>query len=85
VSTDPADVMIDALWGAVQDAGHLDCGGWSIDGRDGVLVCACGERLSAGFAPAAEDPWAGVPDLSADAEIDNDHRFDSAGVDGYGL
>jgi hypothetical protein len=27
------------------DAGHRDCAGWTIDGRDGVLVCACGAVL----------------------------------------
>ena len=32
-----------------------------------------------------DDPWADVPDLSADAAIDNDHRFESAGTDGYEL
>jgi hypothetical protein len=32
-------------WRLVFDAGHLDCDGWTADGRDGVVVCACGVRL----------------------------------------
>ena len=33
------------VWGLVYDTAHWDCGGWTIDGRDGVLVCACGVIL----------------------------------------
>jgi hypothetical protein len=31
-------------WALVQDAGHLDCGGWSV-GEDWKLLCACGTVL----------------------------------------
>jgi hypothetical protein len=32
-------------WLLVDDAGHLDHGGWSVDSRDRKLVCNCGDVL----------------------------------------
>ena len=29
----------------VADAGHLGCGTWSVDSRDGILTCCCGTAL----------------------------------------
>ena len=34
------------LWAIVRDAGHLGCGGWTVDSRDGLLVCSCGCLLA---------------------------------------
>jgi hypothetical protein len=34
-----------ALWFLVAEAGHVGCGGWSVDRRDGHLRCACGTVL----------------------------------------
>jgi hypothetical protein len=36
----------DLDWQVILTSGHWDCGGWSRDGRDGLLICACGTRLS---------------------------------------
>jgi len=33
-------------WQVVLEAGHWNCGGWTTDGRDGVLMCACGAVLA---------------------------------------
>lgn len=43
--TDPGDADRLQAWRLVFGAGHLDCGGWTIDGS-GALVCACGTALS---------------------------------------
>lgn len=32
-------------WLLAADAGHGSCTGWSVDGRDGTLICSCGARL----------------------------------------
>jgi len=44
---DEADRLLGAIWGLVQDAGHLGCGGWTFDSRDpaGQVTCACGDVL----------------------------------------
>jgi hypothetical protein len=34
-----------ALWFLVAEAGHVGCGGWTIDHHDGRLCCACGTAL----------------------------------------
>jgi hypothetical protein len=41
---EPDDLAV-ICWVLVQDAGHLDCGSWSADSRDGRLICACGAIL----------------------------------------
>lgn len=45
------DETLAAFWSLVQDAGHLDCPGWSYDSRDGdVILCACGALIPLGVA-----------------------------------
>ncbi len=39
------DPLAPALWFLVADAGHVGCGGWRIDRREGHLRCACGTVL----------------------------------------
>jgi hypothetical protein len=34
-----------ALWFLVAEAGHVGCGGWTVDRHDGHLRCACGTVL----------------------------------------
>jgi len=29
------------IWGVVLQEGHWNHGGWTVDSRDGLLVCAC--------------------------------------------
>lgn len=48
-ATDPGDEDRLQAWRLVFGAGHLDCGGWTIDGS-GALVCACGVTIGAGRA-----------------------------------
>lgn len=50
---DPCEAL---LWNVVQDAGHLDCGGWRWSFRDGLL-CDCGALPARrDYQPAATAP-----------------------------
>ena len=35
-------------WQVVFESGHWDHSGWTIDSRDGALVCGCGDVLRDG-------------------------------------
>jgi hypothetical protein len=53
-SPDPEDPwVIGTIWGYAEAAGHSGCGGWSLDSRDDVIVCACGGEIPAAGADAA--------------------------------
>lgn len=43
----PEENLYPYVWARVYLSSHDQCGGWTVDGRDGVPVCACGTVLEA--------------------------------------
>jgi hypothetical protein len=43
--TRPEPLDDTGIWGLVFASGHWACGGWTVDSRDNVLICACGADL----------------------------------------